>query len=97
MGSRFYANIEGSARTEATRQGTPRSGIQSHTRGWDVGIKVVGMVRSLDDKDEFTAFVTRGSNNPQGEWVFSVSLADDGGFNIEFNQDILSLHNREEG
>ena len=57
--SRFYASIQGS-RGEATRQGTPKSGIEGHIRGWNLGIKVYG---SIDDngKDVFTVKLTTGS------------------------------------
>ena len=40
--SRFYASINGSAKNEATRQGTVKTGIKGHVRGWDAGVKVSG-------------------------------------------------------
>ena len=41
--SKFYGSIEGSAKTTATRCGTKNSGIESHTRGWNLlAIEAVG-------------------------------------------------------
>jgi len=57
--SRFYASIQGS-RGEATRQGTGKSGIAGHIRGWDLGVKVVG--GPGPDGDEFLVYMTAGSN-----------------------------------
>jgi len=37
--ARFYASIQGN-RGEATRMGTPTSGISGHVRGWNVGVRV---------------------------------------------------------
>lgn len=60
--SRFYASIQGS-RGEATRQGTPNSGIGGHIRGWHSGIQVVGSKGELsDDIDTFYVYATAGSN-----------------------------------
>lgn len=58
--ARFYAQVQGS-RGEATRTGGKESGIWSHTRGWDLGVQVVGRVDD-DGNDVFDVFVTRGSN-----------------------------------
>ena len=57
--SRFYASIKGS-RGEATRQGSPASGIAGHIRGWDIGIRVIGSV--YKDEDTFSVYLTGGSN-----------------------------------
>ena len=58
--SRFYADIQGN-RGPATRQGSAQSGIQSHTRGWGVGIRVDCSVNG-DGEDECTVWLTSGSN-----------------------------------
>ena len=58
--SRFYGSLSGSAKTAATRRGT--SGIESHTRGWDGGIRVEAFADGADDV--FLVYTTRGSNNP---------------------------------
>lgn len=57
--AQFYANIQGN-RGEATRMGTKASGLVSHTRGWDVGVKVRMIHR--DGKDWAEVTLTSGSN-----------------------------------
>ena len=61
--SRFYASIEGQAKTQATRQGSKNSGITGHIRGWDLGIKVEGKSDRTDNLDTFNIWITGGSNN----------------------------------
>lgn len=58
--SRFYAQIEGN-RGPATRQGTEKSGICGHVRGWDVGVQVNGDV-GANGEDVFYVTATGGSN-----------------------------------
>jgi len=58
--SRFYADIQGS-RGEATRQGTPSSGIHGHIRGWNIGGRVRCYVDN-DGNDVVEISVTKGSN-----------------------------------
>lgn len=75
--SRFYASIQGS-RGEATRtrQGTPKSGITGHLRGWDVGIEVMGFV-DRDGNDTFEVWLTSGSNGRKlGKYIGSYTTAD---------------------
>ena len=60
--SRFYGSLQGS-RGEATRQGTAKSGITSHTRGWDIGAHVTCWVNE-NGQDEVTIRLTGGSRNP---------------------------------
>ena len=59
--SRFYASINGQARTQATRRGSEKSGISGHVRGWDVGIDVQGFVDE-DGENCFRVVLTRGSS-----------------------------------
>ena len=61
--ARFYAEIQGN-RGRATRMGTPKSGISSHTRGWNIGVHVFCGV-GLDGKDYIIVEQTGGSNNPK--------------------------------
>ena len=56
----FYASIQGN-RSEATRMGTPNSGIYGHVRGWDIGARVDCAV-DTDGNDIVTVRITRGSN-----------------------------------
>lgn len=57
--ARFYANVQGS-RGEATRMGTPASGITAHIRGWDVGIQVD--IQDVNGSDVCYVYKTGGSN-----------------------------------
>lgn len=75
--SRFYGDLTGQAKTTATRRGSAKSGIRSHVRGWDVGVKV--FANDKGGKDEIQIYVTTGSNNTgsdiliaefkDGEWI----------------------------
>jgi len=58
--SRFYASIEGQAKTQATRRGGKESGIRGHIRSWGLGIEVIG--RDDNGIDIFEVWVTSGSN-----------------------------------
>lgn len=57
--ARYYASIQGN-RGEATRMGTPSSGITAHPRGWRTGIRVHSFAES-DRFDTFFVDVTGGS------------------------------------
>ena len=56
----FYADIQGN-HGEATRMGTPTSGISGHIRGWNVGVRVYGHINS-EGKDCFDITLTSGSS-----------------------------------
>jgi hypothetical protein len=71
----FYAEIKGN-RGEATRMGTKESGIRGHIRGWDVGIKVYGSVGE-DGEDEFTVYLTPGSNGGKSGKLIGVFKKED--------------------
>ena len=81
--ARFYGVLRGQA-GEATRLGSPRSGLTVEGRGWDAGVKVHGYTNG--DADEFDIFLTGGSNgstptkhlgtlrpNDNGEFVFHLT------------------------
>ena len=74
MGSRFYGSVSGSAASDATRQGTARSGISGHIRGWESGVQVDGHAEG--DEDVFNVYVTRGSGSAGGEFALSVKIVD---------------------
>ena len=59
--SRFYASIQGS-RGEATRQGSPNSGIRGHIRSWDTGVQVY--IAAEGDNDRIQVYLTGGSKSP---------------------------------
>lgn len=60
--SRFYGDLRGNRGT-ATRQGTAKSGIDGHIRGWTLGAKVVCFVGE-DGEDRVVVNLTGGSSNP---------------------------------
>jgi hypothetical protein len=61
--SRFYASIQGN-RGRATRQGTEKSGIEGHIRGWNIGAYVALHVNTETGEDEVSIHITGGSNDP---------------------------------
>ena len=64
MGEAWGYNADGSATTSASRLGT--TGIKSHTRGWNLGVEVVGAIDQRDDSDYFEIYATGGSNGERG-------------------------------
>ena len=60
--SHFYASINGSAKSYATRSGTPSSGITGHIRGWTAGVDVHGRTSQDELADIFYVYATSGSN-----------------------------------
>ena len=59
--SRFYSEIEGAAKTVASRRG--HNFIESHTRGWNNGIRVTCYVND-EGNEVHQIYLTGGSNNP---------------------------------
>ena len=61
--ARFMATIQGQ-RGEASRLGSPNSGIRASINGWDSGVNVDGHANRADgaDYDRFIITVTNGSN-----------------------------------
>jgi hypothetical protein len=57
----FYGEIEGQARTTATRRGSKNSGISAHVRGWDIGARVQCFVNDQGE-DCVSIRLTSGSN-----------------------------------
>lgn len=65
--SRFYGSINGSARTLATRRGTPQSGITGHIRGWNLGGEVSMYANDgskAQTSDSVVMTLSGGSNGP---------------------------------
>ena len=70
----FIGAVQGS-RAEATRLGTPSSGINTVARGWELGVNVQG--RKEDDGDVFTIYADHGSNgHTAGMYIGIVKLVD---------------------
>ena len=59
--SRFYGEVKGSAKTIASRRGF--NSIESHTRGWERGIKVSCFVDN-NNNEVYEVYKTGGSHNP---------------------------------
>ena len=61
--ARFYGEIQGKAKTRATREGTEQSGMWAHIRGWNIGVYIECEVDE-QGKDTIRVYKTYGSNNP---------------------------------
>lgn len=59
----FYGDMEGSAKTQATRCGTKKSGISAHVRGWHFGVKVWVWYNAETGEDMVDINLTGGSKN----------------------------------
>ena len=57
----FYGTIQGN-RGEGSRLGSMDSGLESHTRGWGLGCRVVMEYNKHLKRDEVSIFLTSGSN-----------------------------------
>lgn len=80
--SRFYGSLDGSARTQATRQGTVKSGLVGHVHGWNVGVQVM-MDVDAEDRDHAHIYITGGSNGHSPDtFVLEVMEAPEGGFEL---------------
>jgi hypothetical protein len=62
--ARFIGYVEGN-RGEASRLGTPSSGIRAQAQGWNSGVTVHGYVDQLG-RDCFAVTITGGSNGNGG-------------------------------
>lgn len=65
----FIANVEGN-RGSASRTGTKNSGITSHTRGWNLGVRVE--MKHEDGEDVAYVYETGGSNRIGQEEIIAV-------------------------
>jgi hypothetical protein len=63
--ARFYASIRGN-RGEATRQGSEKSGIEGHIRGWTIGASVNCYVDGMGE-DVVRITITGGSRDPSSK------------------------------
>ena len=61
--SRFYGTVQAGNKSIASRCGHKSTGLSSHTRGWDQGVKVTCDVEG-EDKDVISVWLTGGSKNP---------------------------------
>lgn len=75
----FICEIQGS-RGEASRLGTAKSGIYSHARGWDAGVKVIGEV-DAEGNDVFHVYATSGSRGSRPAQL--IAVVDENGIRTE--------------
>ena len=61
--ARFYGEVYCQGKTKASRIGSPKSGMYSHIRGWNVGVKVRCFV-NYNDEDVIEVYKSGGSNQP---------------------------------
>jgi hypothetical protein len=62
--SRLYASIDSDARkTQATSRGFRN--IESHVRGWNLGVRVAA--RTVGEDDVFDVYVTSGSSGGESD------------------------------
>ena len=61
----FSVTAKGQGKVPVSRRiGSKKSGITSHTMGWDTGILVEGYYDEVSGRDCFAVYETEGSNNP---------------------------------
>ena len=70
--ARYYGTITGAGTRDASRTGTPNSGLSARANGWNLGAAVT-MHRNTLDEDLVTVYLTGGSNGaipdvPVGTW-----------------------------
>jgi hypothetical protein len=59
--ARFWGSIQGN-RGEATRLGTPASGLEVRANGWDQGVKIFASVDATTGEDIHQIIQTGGSS-----------------------------------
>jgi hypothetical protein len=88
--ARFLAAIQGS-RGEATRLGTPNSGIRAQAQGWDVGVKVHGDVDE-NDTDVFQIYATHGSHaHGSSRYLGKIYKGTDGELYFERSENLAAV------
>lgn len=74
--AKWYAEIKGSSKTPATKQGTETSGMSAHIRGWSFGVNVECFVEK-DGREYIQVQRTGGSNDPKARGT--LIIIDDNG------------------
>jgi hypothetical protein len=62
--ARFYGVVSGQARSEGTRLGSPKSGLRTECRGWNLGVNCYASADG--DVDTIDIYATGGSNGRVG-------------------------------
>lgn len=87
--SRFYGSMRG-GRGEATRCGTPASGLTGHIRGWNVGGRVDCSDR--DGSGVVEVYATTGSNAKRCDILLATLTVRDGRVYVQLNKDADGLN-----
>lgn len=72
--ARFRGTLQG-ARGEASRLGTPKTGLTVTCNGWDAGVNIQATA-GPGDADTFAIYMTGGSNGGPSKLLGTVSLLD---------------------
>lgn len=88
--SRFYGDLTGQAKTTATRRGSANSGVRSHVRGWDLGIRVEAFPES-EAFDGFRVYVTAGSNGGHGDLLLAEVIQGPQSFDVHIGERFREL------
>ena len=76
--ARYYAGIHGN-RGEATRFGTPSSGMTTFLNGWHIGLSAYASPEYDDpNQDEIEFSMTSGSSNSYAHHLGTIVETDDG-------------------
>lgn len=74
--AQFIARIHGQ-RDAASRLGSKESGITASACGWNLGIVVEGRYNEETESDEFTVYLTGGSNHNGSSKLVGTFTRDD--------------------
>ena len=76
--ARYYAGVHGN-RGEATRLGSPASGMSSWTNGWHIGLSAYASPEYENpNQDEIEFSMTSGSSNSQAHHLGTIVETDNG-------------------
>lgn len=67
----FYASVNGSRESTATKTGTKKSGMSAHVRGWNIGVDV--RLSHENGKDVVRVYKTHGSNGGSPQLITEYS------------------------
>lgn len=73
--AQFMAEIQGN-RGYVSRLGSRESGIWAHVHGWNVGVRVIGIVDETGE-DVFMVYATSGSNGGKNDVLVAKVMRED--------------------
>jgi hypothetical protein len=68
--AQFYGTVTGQAKTQGTRRGSKKSGLNVTANGWDFGVSIE-MKHDQNGNDCAQIFLTGGSNGGKSQWLGS--------------------------